>query len=218
MADTIRVIAGLGNPGAEYAETRHNAGFWLVDRLAEAHEVPLKLQRRLDAEIGRIRTGGEEIWLIKPMSFMNRSGGPLRAVLDYYKLDIGETLVAHDELDLPPGTLRLKKGGGHGGHNGLRDILSHCGPDFYRLRIGIGHPGSSDRVVGFVLRRAGIDEQELLDTAVERAMKAVPKLVRRGPGVVMNEINRKPKKPKPEQAEAPKQAPAQDAGDDTTTE
>ena len=195
MADTIRVIAGLGNPGAEYADTRHNAGFWFVDRLAQAHEEPLKLQRRLDAEVGRIRTGGEDVWLIKPMSFMNRSGGPLRAVLDYYRLDIAQTLVVHDELDLPVGSLRLKKGGGHGGHNGLRDILSHCGPDFYRLRIGIGHPGDASRVVGYVLRRAGADEQSALDASIERALASVPKMVRRGPGVVMNELNRKPKLP-----------------------
>ena len=207
MADTIRVIAGLGNPGAEYADTRHNAGFWFVDRLARAHDEPLKLQRRLDAEIGRIRTGGEEVWLIKPMSFMNRSGGPLRAALDYYRLDIAETLVVHDELDLPCGTLRLKKGGGHGGHNGLRDIVSHCGPDFYRLRIGIGHPGDASRVVGYVLRRAGADEQSALDEAIERALSSVPKLVRRGPGVVMNELNRKPKPPQPD-----------DGAEDTETE
>ncbi len=210
MGDTIRVIAGLGNPGAEYADTRHNAGFWFVDRLAERHEAPLKYQRRLDAEVGRIRTGGEELWLIKPMSFMNRSGGPLRATLDYYRLDIEETLVAHDELDLPVGTLRLKKAGGHGGHNGLRDIVSHCGSEFFRLRIGIGHPGQSERVVGHVLRRAGSGEQDKLDDAIDRAIKALPKMVRRGPGVVMNEINRKPKKPKP-----PKPPAESEAGDDS---
>ena len=141
------------------------------------------------------------------MSFMNRSGGPLRAALDYYRLDIAETLVVHDELDLPCGTLRLKKGGGHGGHNGLRDIVSHCGPDFYRLRIGIGHPGDASRVVGYVLRRAGADEQSALDEAIERALSSVPKLVRRGPGVVMNELNRKPKPPQPD-----------DGAEDTETE
>ncbi len=200
MADTIRVIAGLGNPGAEYADTRHNAGFWFVDRLAREHGETLRMQRRLDAEVGRVRTGGEEIWLVKPMTFMNCSGGPLRAVLDYYRLDIGQTLVAHDELDLPAGTLRLKKGGGHGGHNGLRDVMQHCGPDFFRLRIGIGHPGASERVLGHVLRRADAADQAAMDDAIARALKAEPKLVRKGPGVVMNEINRKPKAPKPDAA------------------
>ncbi|MFK8051507.1 MAG: aminoacyl-tRNA hydrolase [Woeseiaceae bacterium] len=197
MADAIRVIAGLGNPGSEYEQTRHNAGFWLVDQLAEKHEEPMKFQRRFDAEVGKIKVGGEQIWLIKPMSFMNLSGGPLRAVLDYYRLDIKETVVAHDELDLAAGTLRLKKAGGHGGHNGLRDIIQHCGPEFFRLRIGIGHPGQSSKVLSHVLKRAGADEQDAMDDAVARAIKAVPKMVRKGPGIVMNELNRKPKKPKP---------------------
>lgn len=197
MTEAIRVIAGLGNPGSEYEQTRHNAGFWFVDQLAQRHEEPLRFQRRFDAEVGRIEIAGETIWLVKPMTFMNLSGGPLRAVLDYYRLDIKETLVAHDELDLPAGTLRLKKHGGHGGHNGLRDIIQHCGPEFYRLRLGIGHPGTSDKVLGHVLKRADAGDQEAMDDAVARAIKAVPKLVRKGPGIVMNEINRKPKKPKP---------------------
>ncbi len=196
MADSIRVIVGLGNPGSDYEDTRHNAGFWFVDRLADKFDAVMKHQKRFDAQVGRIRTGGEELWLIKPMSFMNLSGGPLRMVLDYYRLEINETLVAHDELDLPAGTLRLKKAGGHGGHNGLRDIISHCGAEFYRLRIGIGHPGSSDKVLGHVLKRASADEQDSIDEAIGRAIKAVPIMVRRGPAVMMNEINRKPKKPK----------------------
>ncbi|MEL7310570.1 MAG: aminoacyl-tRNA hydrolase [Pseudomonadota bacterium] len=197
MADQIRVIAGLGNPGSEYADTRHNAGFWFVDSLAERYEAPLKFQRRLDAEVGRFEVAGEQIWLVKPMTFMNCSGGPLRAVLDYFRLDIRETLVAHDELDLQAGTLRLKKAGGHGGHNGLRDIIAHNGAEYFRLRIGIGHPGRSDQVLGHVLKRASSKEQELLDEAIERGVKSVAKMVRKGPGIVMNEFNRKPKKPKP---------------------
>ncbi|MEL7023235.1 MAG: aminoacyl-tRNA hydrolase [Pseudomonadota bacterium] len=197
MADQIRVIAGLGNPGSEYADTRHNAGFWFVDALAERYEAPLKFQRRLDADVGRFEVAGEQIWLVKPMTFMNCSGGPLRAVLDYFRLDICETLVAHDELDLQAGTLRLKKAGGHGGHNGLRDIIAHNGAEYYRLRIGIGHPGRSDQVLGHVLKRASSKEQELLDESIARGVKSVAKMVRKGPGIVMNELNRKPKKPKP---------------------
>jgi len=197
MADQIRVIAGLGNPGSEYEQTRHNAGFWFVDALAQRHEAPVKFQRRLDADMGKFELAGQEIWLVKPMTFMNCSGGPLRAVLDYYRLDIRETLVAHDELDLPAGTLRLKKSGGHGGHNGLRDIIAHNSADYYRMRIGIGHPGRSEQVLGHVLKRASAKKQELLDDAIERACKALPKMVRKGPGIVMNELNRKPKQPKP---------------------
>ena len=196
MGDRIRVIAGLGNPGADYASTRHNAGFWFVDALAEHFEAPLRYQRRLDADVGKFEAADETIWLVKPMAFMNRSGGPLRAVLDYYRLELAETLVAHDELDLPVGSLRLKKAGGHGGHNGLRDIIAHCGAEFFRLRMGIGHPGHADQVVGYVLKRAGAEEQDALDGAVQRAVKAVPKLLRRGPAVMMNELNRKPKRPK----------------------
>lgn len=203
MADSIRVIAGLGNPGADYEQTRHNAGFWFIDRLVEKFDGEMKYQKRFDADVGRIRSGGEELWLIKPMSFMNLSGGPLRMVLDYYRLDIGQTLVAHDELDLPAGVLRLKKAGGHGGHNGLRDIISHCGADFYRLRIGIGHPGASDKVLGHVLKRATSDEQSLIDEALGRAVKALPKMVRRGPAVVMNELNRKPQTKKHKPADKP---------------
>ncbi|MEN7342987.1 MAG: aminoacyl-tRNA hydrolase [Pseudomonadota bacterium] len=204
MADEIRVIAGLGNPGSEYEMTRHNAGFWFVDRIAEKYEEPLKYQRRFDAEIAKIRLGGETIWLIKPMAFMNLSGGPLRAVLDYYKLDIKSTLVAHDELDLAAGTIRLKKAGGHGGHNGLRDIIQHCGPEFFRLRLGIGHPGQSSKVLNHVLKRADAGDQEAIDAVIDRAIKAVPKMIRKGPGIVMNELNRKPKKPKPKPVATPK--------------
>lgn len=204
MADQIRVIAGLGNPGSEYEDTRHNAGFWFVDALANRYEAPLKYQRRLDADVGKFELAGETIWLVKPLTYMNCSGGPLRAMLDYYKLDIRETLVAHDELDLAAGSLRLKKAGGHGGHNGLRDVIAHNGPDYFRLRIGIGHPGRSDQVLGHVLKRASTKEQALLDEAVERACKALPKMIRKGPGIVMNELNRKPKKPKPAAVVEPK--------------
>ncbi|MEL6870659.1 MAG: aminoacyl-tRNA hydrolase [Pseudomonadota bacterium] len=197
MSQTIQVIAGLGNPGAEYEQTRHNAGFWLVDALARKHDETWRHQRRFDADVCKISVAGNEIWLIKPMSFMNCSGGPLRAVLDYYRLPIAGTVVAHDELDLPAGALRLKKAGGHGGHNGLRDIISHCGADFYRLRIGIGHPGVSSAVLGHVLKRPSQKEQGLLDEALDKAVRAVPKMIRKGPGIVMNELNRKPKKAKP---------------------
>lgn len=203
MSEPLTLIVGLGNPGDDYRDTRHNAGFWFIDQLAQQYEGELRYQRKFDAEIGRIRVGGEELWLLKPMSFMNLSGGPLRAVLDYYRLSIKNTLVAHDELDLDAGTLRLKIAGGHGGHNGLRDIISHCGNEFYRLRVGIGHPGSSDKVLGHVLKRPNIADRERIEDALDRAVKAVPKMQRRGVGVVMNELNRKVKKPKPPKIEKP---------------
>ncbi|MEM9172677.1 MAG: aminoacyl-tRNA hydrolase [Pseudomonadota bacterium] len=197
LTTKVSIIAGLGNPGDEYAQTRHNAGFWFVDALARKHEAEWKHQRRFDAETTRITLAGQELWLIKPMSFMNCSGGPIRAVADYFRLSLDTLLVAHDELDLPAGTVRLKTGGGHGGHNGLRDIISHCGSGFLRLRLGIGHPGSADKVLGYVLKRASAKEQTLLDEATEKAVSIVPKMIRKGPGIVMNELNRKPKKKKP---------------------
>ena len=207
LASKVHVIAGLGNPGDDYARTRHNAGFWFVDALAARHEEVWKRQRRFDADVCRIAVAGEEIWLIKPMSFMNRSGGPLRGILDYYRLPAEGVLVAHDELDLPVGALRLKQGGGHGGHNGLRDIISHCGADFLRLRMGVGHPGTADAVVGYVLKAASQKEQTLLDEAVEKSVKIVPKLIRKGPGIVMNELNRKPKRAKPKPAPGEPESP-----------
>ncbi|MBT8098007.1 MAG: aminoacyl-tRNA hydrolase, partial [Woeseia sp.] len=137
MTTHVTLIAGLGNPEQRYERTLHNAGFWFVDELARHCGEAFRFEKRFDAEMCRVRIDGEEIWLIKPQSYMNLSGGPLRAVQDYYRLTTPEMLVAHDEIDLPPGTVRLKKGGGHGGHNGLRDIIRHCGNDFMRLRLGV---------------------------------------------------------------------------------
>lgn len=191
MSSAIRAIAGLGNPGEKYRETRHNAGFWFVDELARRHGGSFSYQKRFDAELSRVRIGGEEIWLVKPQGFMNLSGGPVRAFADYYRIDPGEILVAHDELDHPAGVVRLKQGGGHGGHNGLRDVSRHLGPDYPRLRIGIGHPGQSKQVIDYVLRRAPAEEERRIREAVDRAADVVPLLLEKGVQQAMNRLHTK---------------------------
>ncbi len=187
----VKAVAGLGNPGDRYRDTRHNAGFWFVDELARRYGASFAYQKRFDAEACRIRIDGDELWLLKPWSFMNRSGGPVRAFADYYRIEPGELLVAHDELDHPPGVARLKQGGGHGGHNGLRDVTRHLGPDYLRLRIGIGHPGHRDEVTDYVLRRAPADEERLILDAIDRAADVVPLLLEKGVQQAMNRLHTK---------------------------
>lgn len=187
----VKAVAGLGNPGDKYRDTRHNAGFWFADELARRHGGSFSYQKRFDAEVCRIPVDGEELWLLKPQAYMNRSGRPLRAFLDYYRLTPRELLVAHDELDHPPGVVRLKEGGGHGGHNGLRDISQHLGPEYPRLRIGIGHPGQRDEVTDYVLRRAPADEERLIQEAIERAAEVTPVLLGKGMQQAMNRLHTK---------------------------
>ncbi|WP_405223419.1 aminoacyl-tRNA hydrolase [Lentisalinibacter sediminis] len=188
----VKAIVGLGNPGDRYADTRHNAGFWFVDELARRHGGSFAYHKRFDAEACRVRVDGGELWLIKPHSYMNRSGGPVRAFMDYYRLKPGEILVAHDELDHPPGNVRLKEGGGHGGHNGLRDVSRHIGPEYPRLRIGVGHPGHRDEVTDYVLRRAPAGEERLIREAVDRAADVMPTLFEKGMQQAMNRLHTKP--------------------------
>ncbi len=160
------VIVGLGNPGAKYAETRHNAGFWFLDLLAKRSGAVFRTQSKFHAELAKTGWYGQDCILVKPMTFMNHSGQAVRAVVDYYKISSDRLLIVYDEIDLPPGVARLKQGGGHGGHNGLRDIFRHNrGHEFLRLRIGIGHPGLKDAVTGYVLSRPSA-EQELLTRRV----------------------------------------------------
>lgn len=150
----IKLIVGLGNPGADYAQTRHNAGFWFVDLLAERHGGQFKVESKFHGQVCRINIQGRECWLLKPTTFMNRSGLSVSSLANYFKIFPNEILVAHDELDMAPGVVRLKLGGGHAGHNGLRDIISALGSkDFWRLRIGIDHPGNAKQVVNYVLGR-----------------------------------------------------------------
>ena len=155
----LRLVVGLGNPGGEYSATRHNAGYWFIDELAMRHGVRLKPERRYQGEVGRGEIAGVELWLLKPSTYMNRSGVAIRALCEYLRIPSAEVLVAHDELDLEPGVVRLKSGGGAGGHNGLKDAISHVGDAFWRFRLGIGHPGDRSEVIDYVLRRAPAEER-----------------------------------------------------------
>lgn len=173
--DGLRLIVGLGNPGPEHARTRHNAGFRVVDALAERAGVRFGLDGKLFGEIAKVEVGGRSLWLLKPATFMNLSGKSVTAALRYWKIAPEETLIAHDELDLPPGTARLKFDGGHGGQNGLRDVMRLLGHGkFHRLRIGIGHPGHKDRVTSWVLGRASAGDDILIDRAVDDALAVLP--------------------------------------------
>jgi len=190
MADQrIRLIVGLGNPGPKYDQTRHNAGFWFVDQLARRFGGQFRAESKFSGEVCKIRVAEEEVWLLKPMTFMNRSGLAVRQLSTFYKIPLEEILVAHDELDLDPGVVRLKRGGGHGGHNGLRDISSQLGKDFMRLRIGIGHPGHKDDVVDFVLSRARREEQQGIDDAINEAADAAEDIVSGQSQKAMNQLH-----------------------------
>lgn len=189
MSNPLKVVAGLGNPGDKHADTLHNAGFWCVDELARRAGAAFGYEKRFDAEVARIRLEGADLWLAKPQSYMNLSGQPLRGLLDYYRAETSELLVVHDEIDLPPGTVRLKCGGGHGGHNGLRDVIRHCGANFLRLRIGVGHPGSKEQVTGYVLKKAKADDRVTLDAAVDAAADAVGAVVADGLEAAMKKLH-----------------------------
>lgn len=180
MSNSIRIIAGLGNPEDKYERTLHNAGFWFVDALARKYGGSFRYEKKFDADYCKINLHGSDIWLVKPQSYMNLSGGPIRAVIDYYRLEVSELLVAHDEIDLPSGTTRLKKGGGHGGHNGLRDIIQHCGAEFVRLRLGVGHPGEKSRVTNYVLKRGSADVERAIEDDIDAAMDVMPLLIEDG--------------------------------------
>jgi PTH1 family peptidyl-tRNA hydrolase len=185
----LKLIVGLGNPGDEYARTRHNAGFWFIDELAARHGGEMRNDRRHRGETARVQIRDAEVLLLKPMQYMNRSGAPVGSIADFYKIDVGSILVAHDELDLPVGTVRLKEGGGHGGHNGLRDLIPRIGEGFWRLRIGIGHPGEKSEVVDYVLTRAPASEDATIRAAVAAAAEVVPLLLAEGPQKAMHKLH-----------------------------
>ncbi|TVP79918.1 aminoacyl-tRNA hydrolase [Thioalkalivibrio sp.] len=173
----IRLIVGLGNPGPRYADTRHNAGFWFVDRLVDGLGGSFRAESRFEGEVARVSVGGTACDLLKPLTFMNRSGNAVQKLAGFHKIPPAQILVVHDELDLPVGTARLKMGGGHGGHNGLRDLHRHLGPDYARLRIGIGHPGIREEVVGYVLERPSRAEETAMREAINAALESVNDLV-----------------------------------------
>ena len=185
----LKLVVGLGNPGAEYARTRHNAGFWYVDELARRGGGVWRRETRHQCELARVTLAGCELWLMKPGTYMNRSGAAVQSLAAFYRIAPAEMLVVHDDIDLPPGVARLKQGGGHGGHNGVRDVIAQLGPDFWRLRIGVGHPGVKDQVIDAVLDRATPDEQRLIDAALERAHAALPELLRDGAQPAMSHLH-----------------------------
>jgi PTH1 family peptidyl-tRNA hydrolase len=171
----LRLIVGLGNPGAEYLRTRHNAGFWFVDALAAGQGERWGFDGKLHGETCKLRIAGEPVWLLKPATFMNKSGIAVASALRYYKIEPDECLVAHDELDLDAGTVRMKFDGGHGGQNGLRDIVAHLGHGkFHRLRIGIGHPGHKDKVTPWVLGRPSAQDEDAILDGIARALDVLP--------------------------------------------
>ena len=185
----ISLIIGLGNPGKEYAQTRHNAGFWFVEQLADRYGITLKADPKFHGYSGRGQIEGHDTRLLLPTTFMNRSGQSVVPFAKFYQISTEAILIAHDELDMNPGVIRLKTGGGHGGHNGLRDIVPHIGPNFHRLRIGIGHPGSKEQVSGHVLGKAPSSEQALMDAAIEYALSKTKMLVQGQVSQAMNQIN-----------------------------
>lgn len=178
MSNKIKMIVGLGNPGSEYVQTRHNAGFWFVDELAWQHKAVLKEEKKFFGEVARISVAGSDLWLLKPTTFMNRSGQAVAALAQFYKIKPEEILVVHDELDIPCGRIKFKLGGGNGGHNGLKDIQARLGtPNFYRLRLGIDHPGDRNLVVGYVLNKPSAEHRQQIDEAIDKSLKAVPMLL-----------------------------------------
>ena len=177
MSQSIKLIVGLGNPGNEYVDTRHNAGFWFLDELVRLFHGNFKNEKKFFGDVAKIHINNQELWLLKPNTFMNLSGKALQAIAQFYKINLENILVIHDELDLDPGTARLKKGGGHGGHNGLRDISARSGKDFWRLRLGIGHPGDKNKVSGYVLNKPSSDDKISIERAIDNATRVIDDVV-----------------------------------------
>jgi len=185
----LRIVVGLGNPGAEHQLTRHNAGFWCVDVLARRHGGEFRDYRKFSGETARIKLAGHELVLLKPTTYMNRSGLSIRQLSDFFKVPAAEVLVVHDEMDLPVGCARLKFGGGHGGHNGLRDTIAHIGEGFWRLRIGVGHPGNKAEVIDYVLTRPPRAEEDLILDTVADAADSLPIILEQGAERAMTKLH-----------------------------
>lgn len=189
MSQGISLIVGLGNPGKQYSDTRHNAGFRFLDLLLSRVGGSLKTEKKFDADCAQVRIADYEVRLLEPHTFMNLSGQSLQAYAGFYKIPIGEILVVHDELDLEPGIIRLKKGGGAGGHNGLKDIMQRMGKEFMRLRVGIGHPGQASQVSNYVLKKAPADEQALTDEALHYGLDYIDDIVKGEFEYAMNHLH-----------------------------
>jgi peptidyl-tRNA hydrolase, PTH1 family len=195
----IKLFVGLGNPGAEYEATRHNAGFWWIDAIARDLKTSLQPDRNYHGLVARVSVNGNSIWLLEPQTYMNLSGKSVAALARFFKIQPQEILVAHDELDIPPGEAKLKLGGSHAGHNGLRDIHAQLGTDqYWRLRIGIGHPGIKSEVANWVLRKPALDQREAIETCVQRTSMALPDLLAGDITRATQKIHTaKPQRPKP---------------------
>ncbi len=190
-SNPIQLIVGLGNPGTKYTATRHNAGFWFLDQLAKQSLVTFRNESKFDGEFASFEYAGNRVWLLKPTTFMNLSGESIGPFAKYYQILPMHTLIVHDEIDLLPGIARYKKGGGHGGHNGLRDIFTHFSKEFWRLRIGVGHPGSKEQVLSFVMRPPAYGEQGLIDDSINKAMATIPDVLAGDIEAAMRSLHRK---------------------------
>jgi PTH1 family peptidyl-tRNA hydrolase len=210
----IKLFVGLGNPGPEYEATRHNAGFWWIDALARELKAPLSLDKNYYGQVARTTVNGQTVWLLKPLTFMNLSGKSVAALARFFKVLPSEVLVAHDELDVIPGQVKLKFGGSHAGHNGLRDIHAQLGsPDYWRLRIGVGHPGDKAEVVNWVLKKPQQEQRAAIEDCIERSLKALPELLKGEMDKATMKIHtHQPPRPKPPRpAAAPNPAVASPA-------
>lgn len=198
----IKLFVGLGNPGAEYEATRHNAGFWWIDALSQELKVPLSLDKNYYGQVGRTTLNGQTVWLLKPLTFMNLSGKSVAALARFFKIAPHEILVAHDELDVNPGQAKLKLGGSHAGHNGLRDIHAQLGtPDYWRLRIGVGHPGVKSEVISWVLKKPSAEHRTAIEDCIARSIKAAPELLKgemeKATMLIHTSLPPRPKPPRP---------------------
>jgi len=183
----LKLIVGLGNPDERYLETRHNAGFWFVDELARRYGGTFRREPKHQGDLAKVRIAGQEIWLLKPMTYMNRSGGPTRSVATFYKVPVEEILVAHDELDFPPGVVKLKQGGGAAGNNGVKDLIAQLGPDFWRLRIGVGKPPATG--IEHVLSRPSKADERAIRECIDLGIEAVPIIIEQGGQRAMNRLH-----------------------------
>ena len=204
----IRLFVGLGNPGTEYENTRHNAGFWYIDQLARRLNVNLTMDRAYHGFVGRANLPGGPVWLLQPQTFMNLSGKSVASLARFFKITPQEILIAHDELDMLPGQVKLKQGGGHAGHNGLRDSHAQLGsPDYWRLRLGIGHPGIKSEVAAYVLRKPPSSERDLIDQSIDKALEATDALISGDMAKATATIHAGAQRPKPPKPPRPEGGP-----------
>lgn len=194
QAESIHLIVGLGNPGQKYSTTRHNAGFWFLDQLANQFHASFRSETKFKGDVASFDFENRRVWLLRPATFMNLSGESLGPFARFYQIAPVNTLVIHDEIDLPPGTVRIKKGGGHGGNNGLRNIFTHFSKEFWRMRIGVGHPGDRDEVISYVTQTPSASDKTLISDSIDQAMETIPKVLQGDMEAAMQILHQKPNK------------------------